>query len=89
MRNDEFSGALYEDQEFLESVYRSLSTDGILTSQGGDAPSLRSSAYNTPSKNRSAFLDSLLKLGFESIRSYEEVSSLMRRGRWTVSYNIR
>ena len=74
-RNDEFSGALYEDQGFLQSLYKSLSVDGILTSQGGDAPSIRSTAYGIASKNRSNFLESLLKLGFESIRSYEEVCS--------------
>lgn len=69
----EFAGALYGDNTFLGSLYNALGPDGILIAQVGEAPDLSypSDQYGI-SKNRFVFIETLMKLGFESIFDYIE-----------------
>lgn len=67
--------ALYGNDEFMRAFYNSLSEDGILVMQLGEAPKF-TSPDETYSKfrNRAKTLTFLENLGFESIHEYEEVS---------------
>lgn len=70
-----FAKALYGDDKFMRAFFNSLSDDGILVMQLGEAPS-----YDAPDETVSKFLNRaatttlLATLGFESIHAYEEVS---------------
>lgn len=71
-----FARALYGDDSFMRAFFDSLSNDGILVMQLGEAPS-----YGAPDetyskfKNRATTTKLLANLGFESIHAYEEVSN--------------
>jgi hypothetical protein len=70
-----FAKALYSDDTFMRAFYNSLSDDGILVMQLGEAPKSYSpdetySRFN----NRARTTRFLEKLGFESIHTYDEVS---------------
>jgi spermidine synthase len=69
--------ALYGNDEFMRAFYNSLSDDGILVMQLGEAPK-----FNSPDetyskfRNRASTTSFLEKLGFESIHVYEEVRTI-------------
>ena len=66
--------ALYDGGPFLRSLPSALSFDGIFMAQVGEAPDMRTpSEVNSVNKNRVKFINSLVDLGFESSRDYEEV----------------
>lgn len=70
-----FAQALYGNDKFVRKFFDSLSDDGILVMQLGEAPH-----YESPDetysmfKNRATTTKLLDRLGFESIHVYEEVS---------------
>jgi hypothetical protein len=72
-----FAKALYSNEALTKSFYDSLSDDGILVIQLGeavnrDAPDDTYSRY----KNRVLAVNLLERVGFESIHAYEEVRDL-------------
>jgi hypothetical protein len=70
----DFVDALYDGGPFMRSLPKALSDDGILVAQVGQAPDFRSSAEDfSINKNRVKFFESLVNVGFEHIRDYEEV----------------
>lgn len=70
----DFVDALYDGGPFMQSLPKALSDDGILIAQVGQAPDFRSSAEDfSINKNRVKFFESLVNVGFEHIRDYEEV----------------
>ena len=69
-------GDFVYDDLFLKSIFNSISKYGILVSQVGVSPSL----YDPPEmhsrhKGRAAFVKGAADVGFQSILTYEEVSS--------------
>jgi hypothetical protein len=70
-----FAQALYGDDKFMRAFFNSLSDDGILIMQLGEAPT-----YGAPDetyskfKNRASTTTLLATLGFQSIHMYGEVS---------------
>jgi len=70
-----FSKVLYSNVKFMQTFFDSLSDDGILAMQLGEAPDW-DSADETYSqfKNRAATTRLLEDVGFESIHTYEEVN---------------
>ena len=72
-----FVDALYDGGPFLQSLPKALSSNGIFVSQVGEAPYLHSpSEEYSLNKNRVKLVESLVDLGFENVRDYEEVSEL-------------
>ena len=70
-----FAEALYGNYEFVSAVYNSLSNNGILVMQLGEAPEFGSpDENNSLFKNRAATTKLMEDLGFGSIHTYEEVS---------------
>jgi spermidine synthase len=70
-----FAKALYSDDTFMRAFYNSLSDDGILVMQLGEAPASHSPDETySKFKNRAATTRFLEKLGFKSIHTYDEVS---------------
>ena len=69
-----FAKALYGNVTFMQSIYDSLSDDGILVMQLGE-----SADFDKPDetyskwKNRVAAVQLLERVGFESTHAYEEV----------------
>jgi len=84
-----FAKALYGNDDFIRAFYNSLSDDGILVMQLGEAPK-----FNSPDetyskfRNRATTTSFLENLGFESIHTYEEVKnqSLLTLYVLTLSY---
>lgn len=71
----DFVDALYDGGPFLKSLPNAMANDGILVAQVGAAPKLHSPPEeNSLDRNRVNFIRSLVDMGFESIRDYEEVS---------------
>ena len=71
----EFAAALYGDEGFLRALYNALTEDGIIVTQVGDAPTLFDvPEVNSLHKNRAAYVNALIELGFQSILDYQEVS---------------
>jgi hypothetical protein len=71
-----FVDALYDGGPFLRSLPNAIASDGIFVAQVGEAPAITSPPEeNSLSRNRMKFIQSLVDLGFESIRDYEEVSN--------------
>lgn len=69
----EFVDALYDGGPFLRSLPKALKDDGILVSQVGEANSIRSpSGEFSIDRNRIKFVETLIGLGFPTIRDYEE-----------------
>ena len=69
--------ALYDDGPFLKSLPKALSWDGVLVAQVGEASYIDSPAESlSMNRNRANFLRSLGDLGFEAVRSYEEVGRI-------------
>ena len=69
----EIVGALYKDDAFTISLFKALSDDGIFVVQMGsvvehDDPSLEIG----PTKDTQHFMNTLEKVGFESMTSYDE-----------------
>jgi hypothetical protein len=70
----DFVRALYDGSEFLKSLPGSLSDDGILVTQVGIAPDLMAASEDhSIHKNRVSFFKTLVEVGFESVRDYNEV----------------
>jgi hypothetical protein len=70
----DFVDALYDGGPFLGSLPNAVASNGILVGQVGQAPDLDSpSEEYSLNRNRVNFLRSLVDLGFDSIRDYEEV----------------
>ena len=70
-----FVDALYDGGPFLQSLPKALASNGMFISQVGEAPYLDSpSEEYSLDKNRVKLIESLVDLGFESVRDYEEVS---------------
>jgi hypothetical protein len=70
----DFVDALYDEGPFMQCLPKALSDDGILVAQVGQAPDFSSSAEDfSINKNRVKFFESLVNVGFEHIRDYEEV----------------
>jgi len=71
-----FAQALYGNDKFMRAFFNSLSDDGILVMQLGEAPkALSPDETHSKFKNRATTTKLLAKLGFESIHAYEEVSA--------------
>lgn len=69
-----FAKALYNDNAFVEAFYQSLSEDGILVFQIGEAPDVWDEPNELASwKAQVLTIRMLEKVGFESIHVYEEV----------------
>jgi hypothetical protein len=70
----DFVDALYDGGPFLGSLPNAVASNGILVGQVGEGPDLDSpSEEYSLHRNRVNFLRSLVDLGFDSIRDYEEV----------------
>ena len=70
----DFVQALYDGSDFLKSLPGSLSDDGILVTQVGIGPYLMASSEDhSIHKNRVRFFETLVRIGFESVRDYSEV----------------
>jgi hypothetical protein len=77
----DFVDALYSDGPFLRSLFDALQPNGIVTAQVGQAASLSDPPEDySINKNRLKFIQSLISLGFETVRSYEEVRDRTRGG---------
>jgi spermidine synthase len=75
-----FAKALYSNETFTKSFYDSLSDDGILVMQLGQAADQRNpDETHSKYKNRVKTVNLLEKVGFRSILAYEEV----RDHHWT------
>jgi hypothetical protein len=73
--NVPFAEVLYGNDAVMQSLYDSLSANGILVMQLGESATLASpDEMNTGAKNRAKTTDLLTRVGFESIHAYEEVS---------------
>ena len=71
-----FAEALYGNDKFMRAFFNSLSDDGILVMQLGEAPTLNSpDETHSKFKNRERTTRLLEKLGFQSIHAYEEVGA--------------
>ena len=71
-----FVDALYDGGPFLKSLPHAVASDGIFVAQVGETPDIRSPPEeHSLSRNRMKFIQSLVDLGFESIRDCEEVSN--------------
>lgn len=69
--NNEFSDVLYNSENYLSSLYNSLSEDGILVAQIGESPGHDSPAeINTGFKNRAILTEKLSHLGFQTMHVY-------------------
>jgi hypothetical protein len=69
-----FAKALYSNEALTKSFYNSLSDDGILVMQLGQAVELDDpDDTHSRYKNRFAAVNHLERVGFESIHAYEEV----------------
>ena len=69
-----FVDALYAGGPFLQSLPNALAPDGFLLAQVGEASGIDSpSEEHSLDRNRVKFIQSLVDLGFESVRDYEEV----------------
>lgn len=69
-----FAEALYGNDKFMQAFFESLSDDGVLVMQLGEAPKMKSPDETMSMfKNRATTTKLLEKLGFESIHAYEEV----------------
>jgi hypothetical protein len=80
-----FAKALYSNVTFMQSFYDSISDDGILVMQLGEAAKIHNPDETySKYKNRVAAVDLLEGLGFESIHAYEEVRDLC----WPFSLDI-
>lgn len=76
-----FAQALYGNDKFMRAFFNSLSDDGILVMQLGEAPESRSPDETySKFKNRATTTKLLANLGFESIHAYEEVSLSLSLG---------
>lgn len=74
-----FAKALYSNMTFMQSFYDSLSDEGILVMQLGEAADFDSpDETHSKFKNRVAAVNLLERVGFESIHAYEEVSDHCR-----------
>ena len=63
-----------EEDAFTFFLFELLDSDGIFTTQVGDAPTLRTAAQGNPNiQDRFDFIDSLQENGFVRIVDYEEV----------------
>ena len=70
----DFAVSLYASGPFLKSLPKALTWDGVLVAQVGEASDIRSPAESLSlNRNRASFLQCLGDLGFEGVRSYEEV----------------
>jgi len=71
-----FVDALYAGGPFLQSLPNALAPDGFLLAQVGEASGIDSpSEEHSLDRNRVKFIQSLVDLGFESVRDYEEGNS--------------
>lgn len=69
-----FAKALYGNDRFMRTFYKSLSDNGILVMQLGESPELNSPDETfSRFKNRANTISLLENLGFQSIHVYEEV----------------
>eukprot|EP00541_Cyclophora_tenuis_P005765 CAMPEP_0116542050 /NCGR_PEP_ID=MMETSP0397-20121206/808_1 /TAXON_ID=216820 /ORGANISM="Cyclophora tenuis, Strain ECT3854" /LENGTH=446 /DNA_ID=CAMNT_0004066031 /DNA_START=17 /DNA_END=1357 /DNA_ORIENTATION=- len=68
----EFCDALYNNGVFLQSLYDSLSEDGVLVIQVGGSPEPNAPSETFSNKNRALLIDHLQKLGFTSMHLYHE-----------------
>ena len=70
----DFVQALYDGSPFLKSLPSSLSDNGILVTQVGSDPHLLApSEDHSIHKNRVKFFETLVEIGFGSVRNYSEV----------------
>lgn len=73
-----FARALYSNDKFMRAFFNSLSNEGILVMQLGEAPEFGSpDETHSRYKNRAKTTTLLEDLGFERIHTYEEVSHQM------------
>jgi len=71
--NVPFADVLYNNENFLRTLYNALSKDGIIVLQLGRAPTAKSPAEDFSRDSRRDMLTkSLGKIGFKSIHTYEE-----------------
>uniref|UniRef100_A0A7S4SHD5 SET domain-containing protein n=1 Tax=Ditylum brightwellii TaxID=49249 RepID=A0A7S4SHD5_9STRA len=74
--NIPFAEVLYKQPTFLQAVYDSLSEQGVIVMQLGDAPGIfdPSDAIGR-NENRAIITEHLLRMGFQSVHVYEEMHS--------------
>jgi hypothetical protein len=78
-----FAKILYSNDAVMKAFYNSLSKDGILVMQLGEAPEwFNPDETHSKFKNRAATSNLLERVGFESIHAYEEVSYSCRSFPW-------
>jgi len=71
--NVPFADVLYNNQEFLTSLYNALNDDGMIVLQLGMAPTLRDPPESFSRDSRRDMLaNSLAEVGFKSLHMYEE-----------------
>ena len=64
---------LYNSYDFVETLYNSLSDDGVIIFQLGEAPEYSSPAAQlTSASMRENFIHLLVEIGFESLHIYED-----------------
>ena len=74
-----FAQALYSSDSFMRAFFNSLSDDGILVMQLGQAPEpWYPDETHSKYKNRALTTSFLEGLGFDSIHAYEDVSNIRR-----------
>jgi hypothetical protein len=68
-----FASALYNDYDFVETLFNALTEDGVIVLQLGESPYHDSPASQfTKSKRREDLIDILVEVGFESLHLYED-----------------
>jgi hypothetical protein len=68
-----FATALYNNYEFTETLYNSLTDDGVVVLQLGEAPYHSSPASQfTKAKRRENLIKILVDVGFETVHVYED-----------------
>lgn len=72
----EIAGNLYEDNHFVNSLYKGLSEDGLFVVQLGESASNSDPAPETGrSKDKSVLMNALENVGFKSMHIYDESHS--------------
>mmetsp|Transcript_20100 Transcript_20100/g.57678 ORF Transcript_20100/g.57678 Transcript_20100/m.57678 type:complete len:976 (+) Transcript_20100:148-3075(+) len=70
--NIEFADALYNNDVFLNSLYRALTDEGVLVLQLGESPHNSDPPEQSNNKNRHHIMNMIEDVGFQSMHIYEE-----------------
>ena len=64
-----------ENTNFMELLFGALSSDGILATYIGDAPSISDDPNDDDSIRKFEFIEMLTDVGFKNVKDYQEVST--------------